>query len=66
MNRLRLSLNFFDVCFALDSHRAFGSTSYGFDSSEVHSKFGVQKKAKVLKLVDLVLVDRVRARSPQS
>ena len=33
------------------------STSYGVNSSEVHSEFGVQNKAKVLKLEDLV--DRV-------
>ena len=39
---------------------ALGSTSYGFSSSEVHSEFGVQNKAKVLKLVDFV--DRVRSR----
>jgi len=36
---------------------ALRSTSYGFGISEVHSEFGVQNKAKVLKLVDFV--DRV-------
>jgi len=36
------------------------STSYGIDSSEVHSDFGVQNKAKVLKFEDFV--DRVSAR----
>ena len=37
-----------------------GNTSYGFNSSEVHSDFRFQNKAKVLKLGDFV--DRVRAR----
>ena len=36
------------------------STAYGFHSCEVHSEFGIQNKAKVLKLGDFV--DRVRAR----
>jgi len=34
-----------------------GSTSYGFNSSEVHGEFKVQHKTKILKLEDFV--DRV-------